>query len=183
MMYDFITQTSVLLTLFAIFLAISIGFQFWKPLVGGTFLDSVASVPEVQNLLVKMSSAQKDSHFLMTLLLDMLYPLVYGSLFAGLTLRVFGSHVSWLSIPAFIVIPVDLAENVIQLIALKGNEVLLPLKAVLTPVKFALFYVAGVIALVALAYAVFGFYSYNYKILGLSGDHHGNEFNIGGCLS
>ncbi len=157
MQFQFITRTSLLLALFVIFLAMSIGFQFWKPLVGGKYLDSVALPAEVHNLLVEMSPAEKDSHFLMTLSLDMLYPLVYGSLFAGLTLRAFGSHVSWLSIPAFLVIPADLAENVIQLIALKGNEALLPLKAVLTPAKSALFFIAGVIALASLAYAVVSF--------------------------
>ncbi|WP_317112318.1 hypothetical protein [Chroococcidiopsis sp. SAG 2025] len=112
---------------------------------------------EVQALLANMSQAQKESHFLMTLLLDTLYPLVYGCLLASLALKFFGKAGVWLSLPAFVVIPVDLSENIIQLVALKGNEALLPFKAILTPAKFTLIFIAGSIALIALASRFFSF--------------------------
>ncbi|MEO0397658.1 MAG: hypothetical protein AAF243_16975, partial [Cyanobacteria bacterium P01_A01_bin.137] len=44
----------------------------------------------------------------------------------------------WLAIPAYLAIPVDLTENVTQILALIGYQALLPIKTILTPLKFIL---------------------------------------------
>ena len=146
-MINRLKKTSILWFLFLATVFIFVGFRFWIPQLGGTILDSVATVEEASTLLSGMSAAQKNSHFMMTLLLDMIFPFAYGGLFIGLTLRFGGKFGLWLAIPAFLVIPVDLAENTIQLMALTGNDGLLPIKAVLTPLKFVLFPLGGLLAL------------------------------------
>jgi hypothetical protein len=148
---ELIKKTSVLWALFLATVAIAIGFSFWIPTLGVEILDRVASKDEVHSLLMSMTDVQKDSHFMMTLVLDMIFPLAYGGLFAGLTLKYGGKPGVWLALPALLVIPVDLIENTIQLLALSSSEGLLPVKAVLTPAKFVLFNLAGIIALGALA--------------------------------
>ncbi len=142
-----LARTGTLWLLLLATVALAAGFILWTPQVGGTILDSVAPANAVHALLERMSPAQKHAHFLMTLLLDMLYPLAYGGLFAGLALRFGGGVGGWLALPALVVIPVDMLENIIQMLALTGNESLLPVKAILTPAKFTLFALAGVIAL------------------------------------
>ncbi len=178
---NYFKRSNILWGLFVAVGAILLGIVLWTPSVGGTLLDSLSAVSEVQALLEKMTKAQKDSHFLMTLLLDMPYPFIavcklvkytfpsqffeqampgvlnkpehryiYGSFLAGITLKFFGQAGNLLAIPALVAVPTDLLENVIQLLALKGNEALLPLKAFLTPAKFILVGLAVLIALAAL---------------------------------
>ncbi|MEM8780169.1 MAG: hypothetical protein AAGF26_15110 [Cyanobacteria bacterium P01_G01_bin.49] len=140
-----------LFLLFILTLAISLGIFFWTPRTGGSLLDFLSSVSEVQERLQQMSAAQKNSHFLLTLLLDMPFPIVYGSFLAGLVLESFGKTKKWLLIPALLAIPVDLSENVIQLLALRGYEALLSVKAILTPTKMILVFAMAIpIALAAL---------------------------------
>ena len=79
---------------------------------------------------------------MMTLVIDMIFPLAYGCLLAGLTLRFLGKPGKWLAIPAVIAMFTDLFENVIQLVALRGNETLLLVKAVITPIKAGLRYLS-----------------------------------------
>ena len=151
---EFIRKPIVLWGLFTTTVLISIGFIFWEPLIGGTALDSVATMETVQSLLLGMSDTQKDSHVLMTIILDMVYPFAYGLLFAGLTLKFAKKIGIWLALPAFVVIPVDIVENIIQLMALTGSGILLPVKEVLTPIKFILFTLSGVIAISSLVFGV-----------------------------
>ncbi|MEL8055552.1 MAG: hypothetical protein AAGK66_05320, partial [Pseudomonadota bacterium] len=90
---------------------------------------------------------QRSAHAWMTATLDVAYPLTYGALFAGLTLRALKPV---FAIPAIAVIPTDLVEGFVQVLALNGNYELLWLKAFVTPAKLILFGAAIVIALVAL---------------------------------
>ncbi|PCJ22941.1 MAG: hypothetical protein COA96_12995 [SAR86 cluster bacterium] len=153
-MKKLVTQTLNLWILFVLTAALMAGFAYWSPSIGGTGLDSVGPVSDVQALLASMTSEQKQSHFWMTLLLDMLFPLAYGGLFAGLALKHARRYGVLLAIPAIIVIPVDIVENIIQLLALKGSTGLLTLKSLLTPTKFFLFYTAAVIALGSLIFGM-----------------------------
>ena len=66
--------------------------------------------------------------------------------FVGLTLKNFKRAGIWFAMPALLVIPTDLCENLIQLLALTGTEDLLHIKALLTPIKFRLFKVAASIS-------------------------------------
>jgi len=45
--------------------------------------------------------------------LDVIYPLAYGSLFAGVALRFFSQYGVYLALPALLAIPVELIEGVI----------------------------------------------------------------------
>ena len=123
-----------------------VGFQLATPLAGGALLDMVSSTQETQQLLATMTAEQKQAHLWITVLLDVPFPFVYGGLFLGLCWRHAGNYAVWLAIPAFLVIPIDMIENTIQIIALLGNESLLAAKAVLTPTKFLLISVAALIA-------------------------------------
>ena len=73
---NYFKRSNILWGLFVAVGAILLGIVLWTPSVGGTLLDSLSAVSEVQALLEKMTKAQKDSHFLMTLLLDMPYPFI-----------------------------------------------------------------------------------------------------------
>ena len=153
-MTAFLQRTPVLWALFILTIALTVGFGLWIPSVGGVILDETAPVHAVKVILANMSPAQKNAHFWMTLLLDIPYPFAYGGFFAGMALRFFGKAGGWLALPAFLVIPVDLVENTIQLITLQGNESFLPIKAIVTPIKLVLFFAAGGIAIIALFIAI-----------------------------
>ena len=148
-MIEYLTRTKVLWSLFLGTVLFFVAFGLWTPSVGGTILDTVGPVDDVNALLAGMSEAQKASHFWMTLLLDLVFPFVYGGLFVGLVFRHGGKFARWLTLPALGAMVTDLGENTIQLMALRDNESLLGVKAVLTPAKTGLFLVAALIATLA----------------------------------
>lgn len=146
---------TVLWFLFVATLACVYGFSLWGPSAGGVLLDTLATEVDVQAQLDVMSVEEKNSHFWMTLILDMIFPLVYGGFFAGVALKFFEGKAAWLAVPAFLVAVIDIVENTIQLFLLQDVGGLIALKPLLTPAKFTMFNVAAVIAVVAL---VFGLY-------------------------
>ena len=150
-MLSLLRDSKTIWILLAATVALAIGFQLATPLTGAALLDSSAALEDSQVLLQAMSAEQKRAHLWITVLLDVPFPFAYGGLFLGLCLRHGGKYALWLAAPAFLVIPVDLIENTVQVIALLGNESLLPTKEVLTPTKFTLVYTAAVIALGSLS--------------------------------
>ena len=152
-MTNLITNTKILWALFAAVVVLAFGFSVWTPAVGGTILDNISSVDQLQELLASMSDEQKASHFWMTISLDMLFPLAYGGLFAGLALKHGGKFGLWLAIPAILAVPADLLENITQLIILSGNDGLLGVKAVISSAKLILLPIAALIAIGSLIYA------------------------------
>jgi hypothetical protein len=157
MINSWLTKTTTLAFLLLTFMALMLGFRIFTEATGGitldTILDTIGPVSDAQALLASMSEAQKLAHFRLTLWLDMLFPLAYGGLFAGLTLRYFQTYGKWLVLPALLVIPVDITENIIQLLALSGSESLLGVKALLTPTKFILFQLSAGLALTSVLVA------------------------------
>ncbi|MBT5054885.1 MAG: hypothetical protein HOM69_16770 [Gammaproteobacteria bacterium] len=153
-MNSYLTKTSTLVALFVISGALVACFMVFTPVAGGVLLDSLGTVAASQQLLGEMSDAQKAVHFRITLGLDMIFPLAYGGFFVGLTLKHFNRGRFWLAMPALLVIPTDIFENLIQLLALTGAEDLLGIKALLTPIKFTLFNVAAGIAAVSLCLGI-----------------------------
>ena len=153
-MKDYMTRTSTLTLLFIVALALVGCFTTFTPVAGGILLDSLRSATESQQLLVSMSDVQKTAHFRITLWLDMLFPLAFGGFFVGVTLKYFEQVGIWLAIPAFLVIPTDICENLIQLLALTGTEDLLQIKAILTPIKFMLFDISATIAALSLSIGI-----------------------------
>lgn len=153
-MKGYMIRTSTLTFFFIMAVALVGCFITFTPVAGGILLDSLGSASESQQLLASMSDVQKTAHFKITLWLDMLFPLAYGGFFVGLTLKYFEQAGIWLVIPAVLVIPIDICENLIQLLALTGTEDLLHIKAMLTPIKFMLFNVSATIATLSLAIGI-----------------------------
>lgn len=146
-------RSTALWALLLLFVGFTLGFGVFRDAAGGVLLDGLSDLDDILVLLNGMTPSEKSAHFYITLFLDMPYPLIYGCLFAATAIRFSGF--SLLAIPAALVIPVDIAENTIQLLALSGFEDYLAAKQYLTPLKFALFALAGIIAVGAVAYHLF----------------------------
>lgn len=140
---------------FAATVALSIGFVLVMNHWDFQLIDEMSDPDKIREHLAGMSETQKRVHIWTTGTLDVLYPFAYGGLFAGLALRFFGRYGPYLALPGILVIPVDLAEGLVQIFLLNGNESLITLKAYLTPLKLALFFLALCIAVVALGRAVY----------------------------
>ncbi|GEM_PF-398539 len=151
---NFFKKSLVIWALFLSAVAVLVMMLLCNPAIGGVPLDSLATVTEVKAQLLAMTASERSAHFIMTLVLDTLFPLTYAGFFAATTLRYFKRCPRLLALPALLVIPVDLLENTTQLFALSGNESLLPIKAVVTPVKYGLFFVAATISVSGLASGV-----------------------------
>lgn len=107
---------------------------------GLTLLDGIADPDESRVLIAGMSAGQRSAHAWITATLDVLYPLVYGVLFAGSALSFFGRWGRLLAVPILVLVVVDLLEGVVQVLGLVGTVDWLAAKAVLTPAKMALVY-------------------------------------------
>ncbi len=150
-----LTRAPVIWALFFAMVAITLGFQFFGPSVGGVYLDLQSTGVASRILIDGLTGAQRNAHFWVTVLLDAAYPLAYGGFFAAMALRFFGKAGPVLALPALATIVADIGENTVQALALAGAADLLDVKDWLTPLKFGLFALAGLIALVALAVAIF----------------------------
>ena len=147
-MTQFLTRTPTLCALFILQALIFLGFGPFVDGVGGSYLDTVMTGEESRTVIAAMSSGQRWTHFWVTLLVDTAYPFAYGAFFAGMALKFFGRFRVLAALPAFAAVIVDLTENMVQLLALSGAADVLDAKDWLTPLKFGLFGVAGVIAVI-----------------------------------
>lgn len=152
---NLITRTPVLWALFVLMVLCVFAFQYFTPAVGGQFLDMLDEPAVIREAFAAMTPEQKSAHFWVTVLVDTAFPISFGLLFAGLAWRFFGKFGQVAAVPGFAVLIVDLTENTIQALALSGAADALDAKAWVTPLKMGLFYLAAVIALVALGIAVF----------------------------
>jgi hypothetical protein len=147
--FDAITQTKVLWCLFLSTLIGTALFSYCASQFGITLLDGVSSSTQAQSIIESMSAEQRLAHVWITGTLDVLYPFIYGLFFAGVALRCFPRAGKVFSFPILLVIPTDLFEGLIQILALSGNSEMLVLKEIVTPLKFGLF-------AFGLAIAIFG---------------------------
>jgi hypothetical protein len=150
-----ITRTPILWVLFGLAAMCLAGFQLFSAAVGGQYLDMLDDPAEVRAVLSGMNEAQKTAHVRVTLLIDTLFPLSFGLLFAGLAWRFFGRWGRPAAVPGFAVLVVDLTENMIQALALSGAADVLDAKAWVTPLKMGLFYLAALLALAALGIGLY----------------------------
>lgn len=153
-MLNFIARTWVLVALFVATLLVGRSFQPVLEATGGALLDFQMNGDDALALLQGLTPEQKQIHFWGTVINDTAYPLAYGGLFAGIAWRFGGTPRRWLILPAFGAVVFDLLENTTQAIALSGFEAALVAKDVLTPVKFALAFSAGLLALLLLLLAL-----------------------------
>ena len=142
-----LTKTSTLWALFTATILITLSFPLVSRLWDLTLIDAISSPNLVREVMAGMTVGQKVAHAWVTATLDVAYPIVYGGLFAGVALRFFPVNGRYLSIPALLVIPVDLAEGIVQVLALTETIDWLMLKAFLTPLKMILFLTAFAISL------------------------------------
>ena len=154
-MGSFLKRTPTIIAALVAFIAIGAGFGIWSAQYDLQLLDEISDADHVRSLLAAMTPEQKSAHWWMTLVLDYAYPLAYGALFVGITLRFFGGVGAWLSIPAIAAAVADAIENTIQLMLLSGNESLLWLKVIMTQIKFGAFLLAALIALIGLGLGLF----------------------------
>ncbi len=154
-MLKFLTDGKTIIWTGVTFLVLTIAFGVWIQRFDLQILDELSDPDQIRALVAAMTSEQISAHWWMTLLLDYLYPLAYGGFFAGLALRYFNSFAPWIAIPAMVVVPADVIENTIQLLILSGDQSLLAMKAIVTPIKLVSFLVAAFIALLALAMAAY----------------------------
>ena len=118
---------------------------------GLTLLDAVADPTEARALVEGLTKEQRQAHAWITGTLDVAYPLAYGALFFGATLRFFPRKGVLLAIPILIGVPADFLEGLVQILALTGQVDWLAAKAVLTPVKGGAFVYGAVMALLGVA--------------------------------
>ena len=125
------------------------------PVVAGQFgltlLDAVADPTEARALVAGLAEEQRQAHAWITATLDVAYPLAYGALFLGATVRFFPRQGVLLAIPILIGVPADFLEGLVQILALTGQVDWLAAKAVLTPVKGGAFVYGAVMALLGVA--------------------------------
>ena len=130
------------------------------PVVAGQFgltlLDAMADSTEARALIEGLTGEQRQAHAWITGTLDVAYPLAYGALFLGATLRFFPRRGTLLAIPVLIGVPADLLEGLVQILALTGQADGLAAKAVLTPVKGGAFVYGAVMALLGVGLSIGG---------------------------
>lgn len=146
-MIAFLTKPTTLWILFVLFVLETIGFGLIMRHWDFTVIDEMSDPEKVRAHIAAMSDLQRSVHAWTTATLDVAYPLTYGPLFAGIALLRFRPL---FAVPAIAVIPTDLAEGAVQVMALLGDDRLIGWKAVLTPLKLGLFLLAIIVALAAL---------------------------------
>jgi len=143
-----LSETRVLWLSFAATLLITIAFPVVVSTWGLTLLDAISNPDAARTAIAAMSEPQRHVHAWMTATLDVAYPFAYASLFFGSAHKFF-PKIGWLlSIPAVLLLPIDLVEGVIQIMALTDVADALSLKAVLTTSKQVLF-LTGIVFTIA----------------------------------
>ena len=112
-----------------------------------TLVDAIADPAQVRESMAAMTPDQRTAHAWITATLDVAYPLAYGALFAGSACAFFPRVGRYLAMLLIVVIPVDLLEGIVQLLALVDSVDLLEAKALLTPLKFGLAFLGLAITL------------------------------------
>ena len=145
---NFLTQKNVLWWLLGITLLTTLAFGVVMHIWDFILIDEMYNPEQISSHIAAMSGEQKHVHIWTTATLDVLYPLVYGPLFAGVALKAFGKHGLLLALPSLLYIPADLIKGYSQVMLLSGNADYMSLKTTMTPIKFALFFPGFIIAIV-----------------------------------
>lgn len=153
-MQGLVTQNSTLKASAILAIVALIGMNAIAQIYDFKLIDEISDPQHVAPQVALMSSLQIKAHIWVTAILDVLFPLAYAALFAGLALRFLGSVGKILFIPAILAAVTDLSEGVLQIMIFHGSEWAVLQKALVTPLKFGLFVIAVAIALIALGVAV-----------------------------
>ncbi len=145
---QFLTSTPTLWGLLVATLLLTLTFMLLSNALAITFVDAMSDPEQVRQSISALTTDQKHAHAWITATVDVAYPLAYGGLFAGAALKFYPQLGGFLALPSLIVIPVDLLEGVVQILALADITDWLQLKAILTPAKTTLFLAGLAIAAV-----------------------------------
>ncbi len=138
-MLNKLAATRSLWVAFVSTVVITIAFQVVTSIWGISFIDALSDPAEVRQAISDMTRDQRAFHARITATLDVAYPLAYGALFVGSAYAFYGRLGRYIAIPLLLVVPTDLLEGVVQVLALTDIADLIDAKAVLTPLKFILF--------------------------------------------
>ena len=151
---DFLAKTPVILFLLITQILLGASFLFVEPVIGGPLLDLQMNGVDAANRIAQMTPEQKHIHTVVTMTLDLFYPLVYGGFFIAIVARFAKRFRPTLAAPACIAIVADFAENIVQVLALGGNDRFLAAKDVFTPLQYYAFGIAAIICITLLLIAV-----------------------------
>ena len=136
---DTLSKNSTLWLAFIATILLTFSFQVAVGIWDLTMIDAISDPAETRLAIASMSSDQHVIHAWITGTLDVAYPLAYGALFIGSGYKFYGKWGWLVAAPAYVVIPVDLLEGVVQVLALTNVTDWLDAKAILTPLKTVLF--------------------------------------------
>jgi len=148
-MIDFLTSPQILWRLFFAFIVMTIAFAVVMLVWDFEIIDEMSDPDAIVTHIEAMSAEQRVVHAWMTGTLDVAYPFVYASLFAGLALRHFGKWGPLAAAPNAFVVPADLIEGATQVLLLNGAYEWAWVKAYVTPAKLVLFLLGAALSLVA----------------------------------
>lgn len=149
-----LTKTTTLWTTFAATIVMTVLFGVIMKVWDFTIIDEMSDPAAISAHIDAMTATQRNVHAWMTGTLDVAYPLAYGAFFVGMALRFLGRWRMVLALPGVLVVPVDLLEGVIQILALTGVDSVIWAKAYVTPLKLFLWFAALGVAVLAAAIAI-----------------------------
>ena len=152
-MRAFLTRPRTLWLSFSATLLLTLVFVAVMAMWDFTVIDEMSDPETVRAHVEAMTPLQRRVHIRLTATADLLYPFAYSTFFAGMALRWLGRAGPLFAVVAFLVVPFDLLELVAQVRILGGDFAWLPVKAVATPIKLALYLPALAATLVAAAVA------------------------------
>ena len=138
-MIRILAQTRSLWIAFICTIVMTMLFPVASSIWGISFIDAISDPSAVRLAIADMTPDQRVVHAWITATLDVAYPLAYGALFAGSAYAFFERFGRYLAIGLLVVVPTDLLEGVVQVLALTETADLIDAKVVLTPLKTVLF--------------------------------------------
>ena len=138
-MFITLAETRSLWIAFVATILITIAFPVTASIWGLSFIDALSDPTEVRQAIAGMTPDQRIVHAWITATLDVAYPLAYGALFVGSAYAFYARVGRFIAIPLLVVVPVDLLEGVVQVLALTDTADWIDAKAILTPLKTVLF--------------------------------------------
>ncbi len=114
-------------------------------------LDGISDPDAARALLSELTPHQNQGHLWFTTTLDVILPFAAAGLFASAALNFFGKYGLYLAMIPLFAVPLDLAEGVVQVLALTNTADLLEMKSYTTPVKSMCYKIGFLLSLAGLA--------------------------------
>lgn len=138
-MFRFLANRRSLWIAFVSTILITIAFPVAASIWGISFIDAMSDPAAVRRAITDMTPDQRVVHAWVTATLDVAYPLAYGALFIGSAYAFYERFGRYIALLLLAVVPTDLLEGVVQVLALTDTADFVDAKAILTPLKTGLF--------------------------------------------